>query len=46
MHMEGGADDVLGRRKASYQDYVDLWVDIIHSTKLKVKGDHLHADTL
>ncbi len=32
----GGGGDVLGRMMASYQDYVQLWVELLHPTKLKV----------
>ena len=28
--------DALGRKTASYQDYVDLWVRIMDPTKIKV----------
>ena len=37
VHVEGAGDtDVLGRKRGSYLNYVNLWIAIMHPTKLKV----------
>ncbi len=33
---EKDESDILGKKKASYLDYVDLWRSIMDPTKLKV----------
>ena len=33
--LEGGGD-ILGSKRTSYQDYVDLWLHVMDPTKLKV----------
>ena len=34
--VEGGGGDILGGKKASYRDYVDLWMHLMDPTHLKV----------
>lgn len=36
--IEGESGDVLGRKMVSYQDYVKLWIDLLHPSKLKVRS--------
>ena len=38
--VEGGGGDILGGRRASYQDYVDLWMHLMDPTHLKVSAYH------
>ena len=35
--VEGGGGDLLGGKRTSYQDYVDLWVHLMDPTQLKVR---------
>ena len=44
--MTTGESDVLGRTSASYQDYVNLWADLMDPTRLKVHTHmHIHIRT-
>lgn len=36
VHLDGDTTDILGQKKASYLDYVELWKSIMDPTKLKV----------
>lgn len=38
--VEGGGGDLLGGKRASYQDYVDLWMHLMDPTLLKVSVHH------
>ena len=36
VHLERDDSDILGRKKASYLDYVELWKSVVDPTRLKV----------
>ena len=38
--VEGGGGDILGGKKASYRDYVDLWMHLMDPTHLRVSVHH------
>ena len=38
--------DVLGNKRASYRDYIELWRHLVDPTKLKVSSDNVHRCNL